>query len=232
MGSHELGPRRGHSVRIPQVGGANRWPCRAWRMRADVLEPGEADARGCTTRAFSSFEFLLGFMLRRRQFELVMEFFQRAMEGHSSVNQMIMGQGKTTVIAPLLALMLADSRRLVTQVCPAPLLEMSRSALRTVFSNVIHKRIYTFKFERSNAALNSLEGVQGIYFKLHHAREQRAVVCSTPEAIKSFMLKYIDNLQMVEGAPVQAPPPSEPAQVQGAEAGSERGGAGPQRPHG
>jgi hypothetical protein len=150
---------------------------------------------------FLAFEFLLGFMLRRRQYELVMEFFQRAMEGHSSVNQMIMGQGKTTVIAPLLALMLADGRRLVTQVCPAPLLEMSRSVLRTVFSNVIHKRIYTFQFERSNVALNSLEGVQGIHVKLQRAREEKAVVCSTPEAIKSFMLKYIDNLQMVEGAP-------------------------------
>jgi hypothetical protein len=123
------------------------------------------------------------------------------MEGQSSVNQMIMGQGKTTVIAPLLALMLADGKRLITQVCPGPLLEMSRSVLRTVFSNVIHKRIYTFKFERSNAALNSLEGVQAIYAKLHRAREEKAVVCSTPESIKSFMLKYIDNLQMVEAAP-------------------------------
>ena len=150
---------------------------------------------------FLTFEFLLGFMLRRRQFELVTEFFSRAMEGHSSVNQMIMGQGKTTVIAPLLALMLADGRRLVMQVCPAPLLEMSRSVLRTVFSNVIHKRIYTFKFERSNASLNSLEGVRAIFVRLHRAREEKAVVCSTPESIKSFMLKYNDNLQMVEGAP-------------------------------
>ena len=112
-------------------------------------------------------------------------------------------QGKTTVIAPLLSLMLADGRRLITQVCPAPILEMSRSVLRSVFSNVIHKRIYSFTFERSNAALNSLEGVQAISVKLHRARAERAVVCSTPESIKSFMLKYIDNLQMVEAAPAR-----------------------------
>ena len=85
---------------------------------------------------FLVFEFLLGFMLRRRQYELVMEFGQRALEGQSSVNQMIMGQGKTTVIAPMLALILADGKRLISLVCPAPLLEMSRSVLRNCFSNV------------------------------------------------------------------------------------------------
>ena len=54
---------------------------------------------------------------------------QRALEGNSSVNQMIMGQGKTTVIAPLLALILADGRRLVSQVCPAPLLEIAATSV-------------------------------------------------------------------------------------------------------
>ena len=61
-------------------------------------------------------------MLRRRQFELVTEFVAAAHEGKSSVNQMIMGQGKTTVIAPMLALLLADGKRLIMQVCPSPLL--------------------------------------------------------------------------------------------------------------
>ena len=152
---------------------------------------------------FLVFEFLLGFMLRRRQYELVMEFAQRALEGNSSVNQMIMGQGKTTVIAPLLALILADGRRLVSQVCPAPLLEMSRSVLRNCFSNVIHKRIYTFSFERSNEAMNRFEGIMALCHKLQRARQEKAVVCSTPESIKSFMLKYIDSLQIVESAPKQ-----------------------------
>merc|ERR1712185_392117 len=96
----------------------------------------------CYDPRFLVFEFLLGFMLRRRQYELVMEFAMRALEGKSSVNQMIMGQGKTTVIAPMLALILANGKRLIMQVCPAALLEMSRSVMRTRFSNVINKRVY------------------------------------------------------------------------------------------
>ena len=181
---------------------------------------------------FLVFEFLLGFMLRRRQFELVTEFATAALEGRSSVNQvsvnvgprpvgggfpaflahsslthlgaptqMIMGQGKTTVIAPMLALLLGDGKRLIMQVCPAPLLEMSRSVMRISFSNIIHKRVRTFNFERSSAVGNSLLGLRAQYETLASAREERAVVCSTPEAIKSFFLKYIDNLHKVEAAP-------------------------------
>ena len=56
---------------------------------------------------------------------------------------------KTTVIGPLLALILADGRRLVTQVVPSALLEFSRSIMRSRFTHIITKRIHTVS---SNAA--------------------------------------------------------------------------------
>ena len=42
--------------------------------------------------------------------------------------QMIMGAGKTSVVSPMLALMLADGRSLVLQVCPKNLLQQTRQA--------------------------------------------------------------------------------------------------------
>ena len=84
----------------------------------------------------------------------------------------------------MLALMLADGKRLIMQICPAPLLEMSRSVMRASFSNIIHKRVYTFTFDRSNKIGNSLEGLQAQHEKLATAREEKAVVCSTPESVK------------------------------------------------
>ena len=42
---------------------------------------------------FLVFEFMLGFMLRGRQVELVKEFFSSAKSGQSCVHQMIMGAG-------------------------------------------------------------------------------------------------------------------------------------------
>ena len=59
-----------------------------------------------------------------------------------------MGAGKTTVICPLLGLLLANGQSLVTLVVPSALLEMSRSVLRACFSNVITKRVYSFHFDR------------------------------------------------------------------------------------
>ena len=55
---------------------------------------------------------------------------------------MIMGAGKTTVIAPLLVLMLADGVSLVTQVVPSALLEQTLGIMRAAFSSIIVKRVY------------------------------------------------------------------------------------------
>jgi len=48
-------------------------------------------------------------------------------------HQMIMGAGKTTVVGPLLALLLGDGKTLVVQVVPAALLEFSRAVMRECF---------------------------------------------------------------------------------------------------
>ena len=50
------------------------------------------------------------------QVELIDRFLEAVRTGKSLCHQMIMGAGKTTVVAPLLALILADGKRLVCQV--------------------------------------------------------------------------------------------------------------------
>lgn len=59
---------------------------------------------------FLIFEFITGFLLRKRQIELVREFIHSytSEPRESSIHQMIMGQGKTQIICPLLSLMMAD----------------------------------------------------------------------------------------------------------------------------
>jgi hypothetical protein len=149
---------------------------------------------------------------------------------------MIMGAGKTTVICPLVVLMLADGnlfhnenlqfflecstyfnffefRRktpiifvcltcqisfflhvglsLITVVVPTSLLEMSRGILSSVFSHVIPKPIYTLKFDRNSTS-------DGIHRKLELTRSLKGVVVTTPEAIKSMMLKLVDVLLNVQ----------------------------------
>jgi hypothetical protein len=65
---------------------------------------------------FLVFEYVFGWLLRRRQVELVRTFAGVVAGGGSKIEQMLMGEGKTTCIGPLLALFLADGDSLVTQV--------------------------------------------------------------------------------------------------------------------
>ena len=90
--------------------------------------------------------------------------------------------GKTTVIAPMLALMLADGKRLVTQVVPAQLLSMSRGVLRECFSNVVVKRIYTLFFSRANSDLAASGTLQ----------LDAMVIWSTPQAHSGARSSVVD----------------------------------------
>lgn len=57
--------------------------------------------------------------------------------------------GLGSVIAPVLALMLARRDTALVQVVPQALLEMTRSVLRDTFSSLLRKPVYTFAFDRS-----------------------------------------------------------------------------------
>jgi Protein of unknown function (DUF3638) len=123
--------------------------------------------------------------------QLVREFTTTLNRGGSLVKQMIMGQGKTTVVGPLLALMLADGRPLVVQVVPPALLEFSRGVLRSTFSSIIHKRIFTLTFDRTSQADEST------LRKLATARTSKGIVVATPMTVKSIMLKLVEDMQTI-----------------------------------
>ena len=86
---------------------------------------------------FLVFEFVWNLFLRPKQVEIVEKLRSDALAGRSTVKQMIMGAGKTTVVAPLLALMLADGESLVVSVVPKALLEMTRARLRATFATIM-----------------------------------------------------------------------------------------------
>lgn len=106
-------------------------------------------------------------MLREAQLQLVDQFMGAVRDPTkkgAAVHQLIMGSGKTTVVAPLLALMLADGKSLVVQVVPPALLEFSRSIMRERFSSpIIRKAVFTFAFDRFRPVNDRIL----VEFKLH-----------------------------------------------------------------
>lgn len=141
------------------------------------------------------FEFIHNIMLRGPQISLVEQFMEAVQdpEKAAAVHQLIMGSGKTTVVAPLLALMLADGNSLVLQAVPPSLLEFTRSIMRERFSSpIIRKPVFTFAFDRFHTVDEKL------LRKLVTARDNKAIVVTTPAAIKAFILKFIELLHVAD----------------------------------
>jgi len=105
---------------------------------------------------------------------------------------MIMGAGKTTVVAPLLALMLADGKRLVAQVVPQALLDFTRNVTRERFSAVVRKTTMSFVFDRFCTIDEAL------HRKLLKAVESKAVLVCTSTSIKAFQLKFVELLHQLD----------------------------------
>eukprot|EP01012_Entosiphon_sulcatum_P007139 TRINITY_DN13559_c0_g1_i1.p1 TRINITY_DN13559_c0_g1~~TRINITY_DN13559_c0_g1_i1.p1 ORF type:complete len:4669 (-),score=764.85 TRINITY_DN13559_c0_g1_i1:3029-17035(-) len=141
---------------------------------------------------FAMFEYVWNILLRQQQVDIVQGFVKTLRDGNSNVRQMIMGAGKTTVVGPLLTLMLADGETLLMQVVPQSLLDFTRGVLRSTFSCIMHKQIYTFLCDRV------AEVDAELYAKFLHARQSRGVVVTTPSALKSIWLKCVEGLDHIE----------------------------------
>jgi hypothetical protein len=140
------------------------------------------------------FEFVWNIQLRQKQVEIVNDFRHNLANDVSKVKQMIMGAGKTSVVAPLLALIVADGKSLVLSVVPKALVEMSRTRMRETFAAIMVKRIYTLDYDRSTTVTPSMRR------SLENAAANRGVVVATPTTLKSIMLSYIETLQQIREA--------------------------------
>ena len=79
-------------------------------------------------------------VLRESQVQLIWEFVDAVRGGRPLVKQMLMGGGKTTVVGPMLSLILGNGETLVLQTMPQALLEQSKATLRATFSAVSPRR--------------------------------------------------------------------------------------------
>eukprot|EP01063_Lacrimia_lanifica_P039590 TRINITY_DN8724_c1_g1_i1.p1 TRINITY_DN8724_c1_g1~~TRINITY_DN8724_c1_g1_i1.p1 ORF type:complete len:3085 (+),score=1246.46 TRINITY_DN8724_c1_g1_i1:263-9517(+) len=146
-------------------------------QRRHYLVPPSGGAGGAASfdPRFLLFEFIFSIRLRKRQVEMVEWFRSNLDAGVSRVQQMIMGQGKTQVVSPLLVLMLADGHRLVTQVMPSALLQQSRAVFHACFgAPILPKKVFTLQFDRS--VDDAADTITLLHAKLSTAAKDRGVV--------------------------------------------------------
>ena len=106
--------------------------------------------------------------------------------------QMNMGQGKSSIIIPMVVAQLADTRSLVRVVVPRPLLLQTAQLLQARLGGLIGRRIKHIPFSRrSSTAIDSLEA----YRKLHHEMlREGGVILTLPEHMLSFQLSGLQEL--------------------------------------
>ena len=119
-----------------------------------------------------------------------------ALRSCESVSQ---GGGKSAVVAPLLSLLLADGKTLIVLVVPDNLLDMSATVTRAAFGPTIPTPVINFAFERSGSD-DMQKQLRSIVRKLTFTRANAGVTCTTPGAVKSLFLTYIDRLHVEERA--------------------------------
>ena len=159
---------------------------------------------------FLVFEFVRSVILRKGQVSIVRGFCEAVLgetgehnlhmiatapekqdSCHMLAQQMLMGQGKTAIITPLLCLMLSNGEMLPIVLLPDSLLEAGRTIVRSTFSNIVHKLVCSLIVTRATSADSRLVNM------LTDAREQKGIVVTTPSSVKSSILKFIEGLMML-----------------------------------
>ena len=112
--------------------------------------------------------------------------------GANSVLQMNMGQGKSSVIIPMIVAFLADGKNLVRVVVPRPLLVQTAQLLQSRLGGLLGRRVKHIPFSRrSPTDMTSLKEYHDLHLDVLHSR---GVVLTLPEHMLSFQLSGLQEL--------------------------------------
>jgi hypothetical protein len=133
------------------------------------------------------FEYQTGFMLWEDQVQIL-----RNMKNveKSQAEQLIMGKGKTTVIAPLLGEQVTANNRLMVYTVPGPLMPMFRDILSSRFNQIVRKQVHSFNINRATQ-LNT-EIVRLNLTKIQKLRDEHDLLTITPEVPNCLLLKWLE----------------------------------------
>lgn len=112
--------------------------------------------------------------------------------GKNSVLQMMMGQGKSSCIIPMVAATLADTRKLLRVIVPKPLLLQMGQVLQARLGGLLGRPIKHVPFSRRTS---SQPATMEAYYQLHkECLVNRGVILALPEHLLSFKLSGLQRL--------------------------------------
>jgi len=113
-------------------------------------------------------------------------------ENRNSIIQLCMGEGKTSVIVPIVAAFLADGTKLVRVVVLKPLLGQMFQTLRQKLGGLVNRRIFFLPFSRrTRLEKKNAERVRWLY---EECMRNNGILLVQPEHILSFKLVGLERL--------------------------------------
>jgi len=113
-------------------------------------------------------------------------------DNHNSIMQLLMGEGKTSVIVPIVAASLANGEKLVRVVVLRPLSGQMFQTLVQKLGGLVNRRIFFMPFSRRTSLTEQdLEVVHRLY---EDCRRNRGILLVQPQHILSFKLVGLERL--------------------------------------
>jgi hypothetical protein len=138
-------------------------------------------------------------MTRAIQYNVAREMIAPSDSSDSTILQLNMGEGKSHVIVPLVAVALADSHKLVRVVVLKPLAGQMFHLLVERISGLANRRIFYLPFSR-DITMN-VQQIQHIRDLFEECARVQGVLVTQPEHVLSFRLMVIDRM-LSSGSPL------------------------------
>ena len=170
---------------------------RTLATRNTVNPNGEADFQ-----FFQKEEKILMIPLQKAYVDKLLNKIEETGQYSNEVIQLIMGGGKSKVIAPLTALKKADGTNLVIFEVKNSLLEVNFADMERASGELFNQKAIMFKFDRNSPSTSN--DLKQLYKKFYTASIDKNYIVTSGVSLQSLELKYLETL---------AHPPIKPAKI-------------------
>ncbi|XP_031637089.1 uncharacterized protein LOC116349684 [Contarinia nasturtii] len=140
------------------------------------------------------FEIEQNLMIRRIQVDVARQMMapQKNCEKKHSVMQLNMGEGKTAVITPIVAAILANGKEACQITVLKPLFATNLKSLRRYLGGMLKRRLYIFPCRRNMKIEKHVSEMLKIY---EECKQMKGIILTLPEYRLSFQLKIYESIQ-------------------------------------
>ncbi len=148
-------------------------------------------------RAFQVFEYLSNMQIRSKQMEIIQNILDGKVNGKERefIAQLIMGGGKSRLILPIVAMLLADGTNLPLMLVPKALVETQKEYMTLLSGRLFDQEANTLSFDRDTAF--TVESLTEIHDTLVRVRKNREYIIMTPETLQAMELRYVEGRKLI-----------------------------------